>query len=80
MYDLIHKFYGGYERNKTLFELGCEISSTNPKVTVEVISQKKGRVWRGRGADITSSSISRYYLNKCVQGIEENESGITLIV
>jgi hypothetical protein len=72
-------FSDGVERKKTLFELGDEIECTNPNAIVEIISQKKGRVWCGRAKHITAD-LRKDYLKNCVQGIEEDEFGITLIM
>lgn len=79
MYNVMKMFNDGIERKKTLFCLAEEIRCTNPKTVVEIISQKTGRIWCGRAANITFDLNDRY-LKRCVQEIQEDEYGVTIIM
>ena len=79
MYEVMKMFADGVERKKTLHTLACEIKSNNPKTVVEIISKKTGRVWCGHAKNITAD-LNDMYLKKCVQDIEEDEYGVTIIM
>ena len=79
MYKVMQMFADGIERKKTLWVLAREIENDNPKAVVEIISKKTGRVWSGHAKYITAD-IRDDYLKRCVQDIEEDEFGITVIM
>ena len=79
MYNVMKMFNDGIERKKTLFCLAEEIRCTNPKMPVEIISRKNGRVWCGRASNVIFDLCDRY-LKHCVQEIQEDEYGVTIIM
>ena len=72
-------FADGVERKRTLWDLAREIERDNRKAVVEIISKKNGRIWSGHAEHITAD-ICDAFLKRCVQEIEEDEFGITLIM
>lgn len=79
MYSVMTMFADGVERKKTLRSLAREIEADNPMTVVEIVSQKTGRVWCGHAKHITAD-LCDAYLKRCVQGIEEDGYGITVIM
>ena len=79
MYNVMRMFADGIERKRALGELAREIENDNHRAVVEIISQRDGRMWCGHAKHITGDLCDRY-LKRCVQGIEEDEYGITIIM
>lgn len=80
MYKVSRMFADGVERNKTLWELAHEIERNDPMTVVEIHSKKtNSALWAGHAKNITADFCSAY-LKRCVQGIEEDEYGITVIM
>jgi hypothetical protein len=79
MYNVMKMFADGVERKKTLHSLAREIERDNPNTVVEIISQKNGRMWSGHAKFITAD-LCDAYLKRCVQGIEEDAYGITIVM
>lgn len=78
-YSATRMFADGVERKRTLLELAREIESDDPNTAVEVISKKTGHVWCGRAKNLDADLTKRYCI-QCVQGIEVDEYGVTLVM
>lgn len=78
-YQVMRMFADGVERKRTLWELAREIKQDNPRAVVEIISKKKGRIWSGHAEYITAD-LREDFLKHCVQEIQQDEYGITLIM
>ena len=78
-YSVMRMFADGIERKRTLSELAREIERDNPDEIVEVISEKTGLFWSGRGKNITAD-LSDRYVKRCVQELSIDEYGITLVM
>ena len=79
MYKVMEMFADGIERKKTLISLAREIERNNPNTAVEVISRKTGRVWCGYAKHL-DADLRNDYLKRCVQEIQEDEYGVTIIM
>jgi hypothetical protein len=78
-YQVMRIFADGVERKRTLKELAREIEKDNPRAVVEIISNRQGRIWNGHAEYITAD-LRDDYLKHCVQEIQQDEYGITLIM
>ena len=78
-YEVTRMFADGVERKRTLAEVAHEIEANEPNVAVEVNSRKSGRVWCGRAKNLLAD-LTHSFCKHCVQEIEVDEYGITLIM
>ena len=79
MYKVMAMFADGVERKKTLHSLSREIERNDPDTVVEVISKKNGRIWCGYAKHL-DADLCDNYLKHCVQEIQEDEYGVTIIM
>lgn len=79
MYSVMKMCADGVERKKTLGFLAREIESNDPETIVEVVSKKKGRIWCGHARHL-DADLRDDFLKHCVQEIEEDEYGVTVIM
>lgn len=79
MYNVMKIFADGVERKRTLWDLSREIESNDPETIVEVVSKKKGRIWCGHAKHL-DADLRVDFLKHCVQEIEEDEYGVTVIM
>ena len=78
-YKVTRVFADGVERKRTLDEVAKEIEGDDPKMVVEVNSMKKGRIWCGYAKNIRAD-LRADYLSTCVQAIDSDNYGITIIM
>ena len=76
-YSVTSMFADGEERKRTLDEVAKEIENDNPKMSVEINSIKKGRVWCGHAKNIRAD-LRADFMKCCVQAIESDEYGVTI--
>ena len=78
-YSVTRMFADGEERKRTLAEVAKEIETDNPKTPVELNSKKTGRIWCGYAENLRFDLVPDY-LQRCVQDIESDNYGVTIIM